>query len=56
MKSINIYKEQTMTSLKVNGRKFALVEYQDMATMECGLTVKQQEELVPIIAHSWAMK
>ena len=50
MKSINIY------WLKVNGRKFALVEYQDMATMECGLTVKQQEELVPIIAHSWAMK
>ena len=43
MKSINIY-------------KFALVEYQDMATMECGLTVKQQEKLVPIIAHSWAMK
>ena len=42
--------------LKVNGRKFALVEYQDMATMECGLTVKQQEKLVPIIAHSWAMK
>ena len=42
--------------LKVNGRKFAPVEYQDMATMECGLTVKQQEELVPIIAHSWAMK
>ena len=81
MKSINIYKEQTMTSLeiaeltgkqhkdvmkairnmepawlKVNGRKFALVEYQAMATMECGLTVKQQEKLVPIIAHSWAMK
>ena len=42
--------------LKVNGRKFALVEYQAMATMECGLTVKQQEKLVPIIAHSWAMK
>ena len=81
MKSINIYKEQTMTSLeiaeltgkqhkdvmkairnmepawlKVNGRKFALVEYQDIPTIECGLTVKQQEHLVPIIAHSWAMK
>ena len=115
MKSINIYKEQTMTSLeiaeltgkqhkdvmkairnmepawlKVNGRKFALVEYQDkkgelrpcylltkieclyIATkfndearaklvlrwqqLECGLTVKQQEELVPFIARGWAMK
>ena len=27
-----------------------------MATMECGLTVKQQEELVPFIARGWAMK
>jgi len=27
-----------------------------MATMECGLNVKQQEELVPIIAHSWTIK
>ena len=27
-----------------------------MATMECGLSVKQQEELVPIIAHSWTIK
>ena len=25
-----------------------------MATMECGLTVKQQEELVPFIARGWA--
>jgi len=24
-----------------------------MATMECGLTVKQQEELVPFIARGW---
>ena len=27
-----------------------------MATMECGLSVKQQEELVPFIARGWAMK
>ena len=27
-----------------------------MATMECGLSVKQQEELAVVIAHSWAMK
>ncbi len=27
-----------------------------MATMECGLTVKQQEELVPFIARGWEMK
>ena len=27
-----------------------------MATMECGLNVKQQEELVPFIARGWAMK
>ena len=26
-----------------------------MATMECGLSVKQQEELVPFIARGWAM-
>jgi hypothetical protein len=27
-----------------------------MATMECGLSVKQQEELVPFIARGWEMK
>ncbi len=27
-----------------------------MATMECGLSVKQQEELAVVIAHSWTMK
>ncbi len=26
-----------------------------MATMECGLSVKQQEELVPFIARGWTM-
>jgi hypothetical protein len=26
-----------------------------MATMECGLTVKQQEELAPFIARGWLM-
>ena len=27
-----------------------------MATMECGLSVKQQEELVPFVVRGWAMK
>ncbi len=27
-----------------------------MATMECGLSVKQQEELVPFIDRGWEMK
>jgi hypothetical protein len=27
-----------------------------MATMECGLSIKQQEELAVVIAHSWTMK
>ena len=61
MESINIYKEQTMTSLEIaeltgKQHKDVMKAIRNMATMECGLTVKQQEKLVPIIAHSWAMK